>query len=59
MKYIVSCTKISNGTLEIEANSKEEAIEYAKKHIDEVIWIFGEATADYAEEDWSENNEEE
>lgn len=59
MKYIVDCTKIYNGTLEVEAESKQEALAYAEQHLDEVDWEFGEATADYAEEDWSENNEEE
>lgn len=50
MKYIVYCTKIFNGTIEVEAESKEEAICIAEENMDEVNWEFGEKTADFAEE---------
>lgn len=49
-KYIVTCTKIYNGTIEVEAENKEEALEIADENLDDVDWVFGEATADYAEE---------
>lgn len=53
MKYIVYCTKIYNGCMEVEAKSSEEAVEWAQEHIsqldDECNWFFGEATADYAD----------
>ena len=29
MKYIVNCTKIYNGCMEVEAESSEEAVEWA------------------------------
>lgn len=53
MKYIVNCTKIYNGCMEVEAKSSEEAVEWTQEHIsqldDECNWFFGEATADYAD----------
>ena len=49
-KYIVTCTKIYNGTIEVEAENKEEALEIADENLDDADWVFGEATADYAEE---------
>jgi len=53
MKYIVTCTKIYNGYMEVEAKTCKEAVEWARDHIskldDEDNWMFGEATADYAE----------
>ena len=55
MKYIVNCTKIYNGCLEVEANSSDEAMEWAQEHInildDEDNWFFGETTVDFAELD--------
>ena|GEM_PF-5961837 len=55
MKYIVNCTKIYNGCMEVEAESSEEAVRWAQEHInkldDEGNWSFGEATADFAELD--------
>ena len=52
MKYNVCCTKIYNGSVEVEAENYSEAIELARMLIDKdkVDWEFGEATADYAEE---------
>ena len=51
MKYIVTCTIIYNGYMEVEAKSCKEAVEWARDHIskldDEDNWMFGEATADY------------
>ena len=55
MKYIVNCTKIYNGCLAVEANSSDEAMEWAQEHInildDEDNWFFGETTVDFAELD--------
>lgn len=49
-KYIVNCTRIYNGTIEVEADSKDDAIAIAQERIDEVCWEYGESTADYADE---------
>ncbi len=49
-KFEVTCTKIYNGTLFVEANSADEACAIAQDRLDEVDWDFGEQTADYAEE---------
>lgn len=53
MKYIVYCTKIYNGSVEVDADCKEDALDIAEQSINDgkVEWEFGEATADYAEED--------
>ena len=54
MKYIVECTKIYNGSMIVEANSEEEAVQKAQDNLAEntecIDWNFGEATADYAED---------
>lgn len=50
MKYQVTCTRIYNGTLEVEAESADEAVSIAQERLDEVDWQYGESTADYAEE---------
>ena len=53
MEYIVACTKIYNGTIAVNADSKEEALKKAQDIICEnnenVSWEFGESTADYVE----------
>ncbi len=52
-KFIVSCTKIYNGTLTVNARTAEEAMQYGQdilcKNEDAPDWVFGEATADFAE----------
>ena len=59
MKYLVICTKIYNGTLLVDANSEDEALEKAKDIINEndnaVDWEFGESTADYIDKDYDSN----
>ncbi len=50
MKYEVTCTRIYNGHIEVEAESAEAAMNYAKEHRDKIDWNFGEETIDYAEE---------
>ena len=68
-KFNVTCTLIYNGNVEIEADTIEEALTKAEKnfecdvendvpysvHSGDVRFEFGEMTADYAEEDCSEN----
>lgn len=68
-KFNVACTLIYNGNVEIEADTVEEALIKAEKnfecdvennvpysvHSGDVRFEFGEMTADYAEEDCSEN----
>lgn len=68
-KFNVTCTLIYNGNVEIEADTAEEALIKAEKnfeydvennvpysvHSGDVRFEFGEMTADYAEEDCSEN----
>lgn len=65
MKYNVTCTLIYNGNVEVEANSREEAIKKAENAINDgsatlqqapsevnvgtVPFTYGECTADYAE----------
>ena len=53
MEYIVVCTKIYNGTIAVNADSKEEALKKAQDIVCEndenVSWEFGESTADYVE----------
>ena len=54
MEYTVICTKIYNGTLVVNADSEEEAMEKARDIIceddEKVSWEFGESTADYVEQ---------
>ena len=50
MIYQVTCTRIYNGQLEVEAESKEEALRIAEERLSDVDWDFGEETCDYAEE---------
>lgn len=68
-KFNVICTLIYNGNVEIEADTAEEALIKAEKnfecdvennvpcsvHSGDVCFEFGEMTADYADEDCSEN----
>lgn len=50
MKYNVICTRIYNGSIEVDANSAEEAVAIvADEKLDEVKFTYGETTADYAE----------
>lgn len=63
-KFLVECTVIYNGSIEVEANDKQEALELVDEMLsgenldgfpDEVTvcdgrFCFGEATADYADE---------
>lgn len=52
-KFYVQCTMIYNGTMEVDADSKDEALNIASDKLAEDIncvgWNFGEATADYAD----------
>ena len=48
--FIVTCTRIFNGDLEVQADSADEAVSIAQERLDEVDWQFGEETADYADE---------
>lgn len=50
MKYEVTCTRIYNGRIEVEAESRDAAMAYAREHRDKIKWNFGEETIDYAEE---------
>ena len=52
MKYGVTCTRIYNGYVEVEADSEEEAFAMADRLISEnkVDFQYGETTADYIEE---------
>ena len=54
MEYQVICTKVYNGTMFVEAESEEEALEIAQNNLEEdtesADWSFGEATADYVED---------
>lgn len=47
--YEVICTRIYNGRIEVEAESADAAMDYAKEHRGEIDWNFGEETIDYAE----------
>jgi hypothetical protein len=38
-----------NGTIEVEAESEEQALDIAQENIDNVNWELGEKTADFAE----------
>ena len=50
MEYEVTCTRIYNGSIIVEADSDKAAMEYAEEHRDEISWQFGEETIDYADE---------
>ena len=50
-KFIVYCTQIYNGTIEVEAENEDEAVRIVQQEkLDEVDFDFGEATADFADE---------
>jgi len=49
-KYEVTCTRIYNGSLEVEAESADAALAIARERLDEVEFEYGETTADYAVE---------
>lgn len=63
MKYIVNLTMIHNGSVEVEADSSEKAIEYVRDNMDTVapdsIFNFGEVTVDYADKADETNDQEE
>jgi len=50
-KFYVTCTKIYNGVMEVEADSPNEAMDYASEHLDECEFEYGETTVDYVEYD--------
>ena len=54
-KFLVTCTKIYNGTMFVDAENNEEALEIAQNKLNENVdcinWDFGEATADIADEE--------
>ena len=54
MNYHVICTMIYNGSKDVEADSKQEAMDKVfdmlNEDINSVHFEFGEATVDYAEE---------
>lgn len=54
-KFLVTCTKIYNGTMFVDAENNEEALDIAQNNLNENVdcinWDFGEATADIADED--------
>ena len=50
MKYEVTLTRIYNGRLEVEAASEAEAMNIAKRRLEDVEWNYGEETVDYATE---------
>lgn len=49
-KFEVTCTRIYNGSIMVEAESADEAVSIAQEKLDDVDWQFGEQTADYADE---------
>lgn len=53
--FIVRCTKILNGAMIIKAENSEDAVKEAQDmlngNVDCIDWDFGEATADYADEE--------
>ena len=63
-RYVVECTVVYNGSIEVEADNEQEAIEKASnelggKNLDsfpnevtagDATFMFGEATADYGYE---------
>ena len=58
-KFLVTCTKIYNGTMFVDAENNEEALDIAQNKLNENVdcinWDFGEATADIADEDEEDN----
>ena len=60
-KFLVTCTKIYNGTMFVDAENNEEALEIAQNKLNENVdcinWDFGEATADIADEDEEDNKD--
>lgn len=54
-KFLVTCTKIYNGTMFVDAENSDEALNIAQDNLNENVdcinWDFGEATADIADED--------
>jgi len=54
-KFLVTCTKIYNGTMFVDAENNEEALDIAQNKLNENVdcinWDFGEATADIADEE--------
>lgn len=62
MNYLVECTVVYNGTMEVEAENEQEAIDKVSNElggdnldgfpnevtVGDAIFMFGEATADYA-----------
>ena len=62
MKYLVDCTVIYNGTMEVEADNMSDALDIASEELNnnnlsgfpdyvevgDATFSFGEATADYA-----------
>lgn len=51
MKYIVHCTQVYNGTITVDAESEQDAMQKAEKMTDKVNFSYGETTVDFAEED--------
>jgi len=54
-RFIVTCTMIHNGIMFVDAENSFEALDIAQnklyENVDCINWDFGEATADYAEEE--------
>lgn len=52
--FEVTCTRIYNGSVQVQANNCREALDIAREIIinnpDKISWEFGEETADYADE---------
>lgn len=52
-KFVVNCTKIYNGSMEVEANNETEAVQLAQEKLNNNVncidWEFGEGTADYVD----------
>ena len=48
-RFGVTCTRIYNGWMEVEAESADAALAIARERLDEVEFEYGETTADYAE----------
>lgn len=48
-KFGVTCTRIFNGYISVEAESADEAMKIAEEKSNEIDWTFGEETIDYAD----------